>query len=91
MESENIYDIAGSVGYQDVDVHAAKQQYVSDHEAYQTAALQLGGAAIASLAIWIYNIYDIHKLRYNYAGGMQYPSYNVNLTSAGHLQIQFRF
>jgi len=91
LESEKKYNIAGSEGYQDVDVDAAKQQYVSDHEAYQMAALQLGGAAIASLAIWVYNIYDIKKLRYNYAANMNYSQYYVNFSPAGQLEIQFRF
>ena len=44
----------------------ARDQYLSDHDAHQSAQIQFYGAAISSLAVWVYNIYDVRKNRYNY-------------------------
>ena len=73
------------------DVLLAEQQYVSDYKAYQIATVQFGLSLTASMAIWIYNIYDIKKLRYNYTEKMNYPKYNVNISPMGQLQFQLRF
>ena len=91
LDSKKIYDIAGSAGYQNVDVEFAKQKYLSDHETYQLATVQFGVSLFASVAIWVYNIYDINKLRYLYTGEINHINYNVNLSPSGELQIQFRF
>ena len=73
------------------DVLLAEQQYVSDYKAYQIATVQFGLSLTASMAIWIYNIYDIKKLRYNYTEKMNYLKYNVNISPMGQLQFQLRF
>mgnify|MGYP000197464177 CR=1 FL=1 len=91
LDSKKIYDIAGSAGYQNVDVEFAKQQYLSDHETYQLSTVQFGVSLFASVAIWVYNIYDINKLRYLYTGEINHINYNVNLSPSGELKIQFRF
>jgi hypothetical protein len=90
LDSKKIYDIAGSADYQNIDVEFAKQQYLSDHETYQLSTVQFGVSLFASMAIWIYNIYDINKLRYNYTEKINYSKYNVNISPMGQLQLQLR-
>ena len=59
LDSKKSYDEAI------INVGIAEQQYVSDNEAYQIAATQLGVSLFASAANSIYNIYDIKKFVYN--------------------------
>ena len=85
LDSQKAYDIA------EHNASDAEQQLLTDYEAYQWAAVQFGGTIFASAAIWVYNMYDINKLRYLYTGEINQINYNVNLSPLGELKIQFHF
>ena len=88
-DSYDLYKASGVEGneaFQD-----AKKQYLSDHNAYQSAQIQFYGAAISSLAVWVYNIYDIRKQRYNYSGSNSNSIYNVSFSPNGRISFNINF
>ena len=86
------YDLYKASGVEGSDVFlSAKNQYLSDHNAYQSAQIQFYGAAISSLAVWVYNIYDIRKQRYNYSGTKPNSIYNVAFTPDSQITFHINF
>ena len=88
-DSHDLYKASGVEG-SDV-FQSAKNQYLSDHNAYQSAQIQFYGAAISSLAVWVYNIYDIRKQRYNYSGTKPNSIYNVSFSPDSQITFHINF
>ena len=66
-------------------------QYLSDHDAYQSAKIQFYGAAISSLAVWAYNIYDVRKKRYNYTDTQQNSRFGFSFTKDNQAIFHIKF
>ena len=88
-DSYNIYKASGEEGSE--IFQAAKDQYLSDYNKYQTAQLQLYSAAVSSLAVWVYNIYDIRKQRYNYSGTKSKSILNVSFSPDSRITFRINF
>ncbi len=53
-------------------------KYLSDHDENQSAKQLFYGSAISSLAVWVYNIYDIKKKRYNYTDNKKSSIFDIS-------------
>ena len=88
-DSYNIYKASGEEGSE--IFQAAKDQYLSDYNKYQSAQLQFYSAAVSSLAVWVYNIYDIRKQRYNYSGTKSKSILNVSFSPDSRITFRINF
>ena len=88
-DSYNIYKTSGEEGSE--IFQAAKDQYLSDYNKYQSAQLQFYSATVSSLAVWVYNIYDIRKQRYNYSGTKSKSILNVSFSPDSRITFRINF
>ena len=88
-DSYNIYKASGEGGSE--IFQAAKGQYLSDYDKYQSAQIQFYSVAVSSLAVWIYNIYDIRKQRYNYSGTKSKSILNVSFSPDSRIIFRINF
>ena len=88
-DSYNIYKASGEGGSE--IFQAAKGQYLSDYDKYQSAQIQFYSVAVSSLAVWIYNIYDIRKQRYNYSGTKSNSILNVSFSPDSRIIFRINF
>ena len=68
-----------------------KEQYLSDYEAYQSTEIQFYSAVISSLAVWVYNIYDVKKQRYNYTDNKQYSIFDISFKPDNQIIFHINF
>ena len=66
-------------------------QYLSDHDAYQSASIQFYGSAVSSLAVWLYNIYDVRKKRHNYTDIQQNSRFGFSFTPDNQAVFHIKF
>ena len=88
-DSYNIYKASGEGGSE--IFQAAKGQYLSDYDKYQSAQIQFYSVAVSSLAVWIYNIYDIRKQRYNYSEAESNSILNVSFSPDSRITFHINF
>ena len=86
-DSYAIYNVAVGTA----NIQTAKDQYLYDHDTYQSAQIQFYGTVVSSLAVWVYNIYDIRKQRYNYSGIQSSPIHNVSFSPDGRITFNINF
>jgi len=66
-------------------------QYLSDHDAHQSASMQFYGSFVTSLAVWAYNIYDINKRRYNYTDNQHNSIFDFSFTPDNQIVLHIKF
>ena len=67
-----------------------KEKTLSDHDKYKSAQMQFYGFLTSSVAIWAYNLYDVRKLRYNYADNGK-NRFNISFTPDRQVSLQIKF
>ena len=65
-------------------------KYLENHDAYKSAQMQFYGFLTSSVAIWAYNLYDVRKLRYNYADNGT-NRFNISFTPDKQVSLQIKF
>ena len=68
-----------------------KEKYLSDYKAYQSAQIQFYGSLISSLAVWVYNIYDVKKQRYYYTEKEHNSIFDISFTPDTQIIFHIKF
>ena len=83
--SYNGWTLGSGIPYSQVEA-----QYLTDHDALKSAQMQFYGFLTSSVAIWAYNLYDVRKLRYNYADNGK-NRFNISFTPDRQVSLQIKF
>ena len=65
-------------------------KYLSDHDAHKSASMQFYGSAISSLAVWVYNIYDIKKKQYNYTDNKKSSIFDISFRPDNQVVLRIK-